>query len=37
MSLFNFATDELALRALERIDVQALAVDAMATLKTAAV
>ena len=32
-----FATDELALRALERIDVQALAVDAMATLKTAAV
>lgn len=29
-----FATDELAMRALERIDVQALAVDAIATLQT---
>ncbi len=32
-----FATDELAMRALERIDVEAMAVDAMATLETAAV
>lgn len=31
-----FATDELAMRALERIDVEAMAVDAMATLETAA-
>jgi HK97 family phage major capsid protein len=31
-----FATDELAMRALERIDIQNMAVDAMATLKTAA-
>ena len=31
-----FATDELAMRALERIDVEAMAVDAMATLMTAA-
>ena len=31
-----FATDELAMRALERIHVQNLAVDAMATLQTAA-
>jgi HK97 family phage major capsid protein len=31
-----FATDELALRALERIDVEAMAIDAMATLMTAA-
>ena len=31
-----FATDELAMRALERIDVEALAVDAMSTLQTAA-
>ncbi len=31
-----FATDELAMRALERIDVEALAVDAMATLQLAA-
>jgi HK97 family phage major capsid protein len=31
-----FATDELAMRALERIDVEAMAVDAMATLFTAA-
>jgi HK97 family phage major capsid protein len=31
-----FATDELAMRALERIDVEAMAVDAVATLKTAA-
>lgn len=30
-----FATDELAMRALERIDVEAMAVDAMATLATA--
>lgn len=30
-----FATDELAMRALERIDVEAMAVDAMATLQTA--
>ncbi len=31
-----FATDEIAMRALERIDVEAMAVDAMAALKTAA-
>ncbi|MEI6194285.1 MAG: phage major capsid protein [Verrucomicrobiota bacterium] len=31
-----FATDELAMRAMERIDVQARAIDAMATLQTAA-
>jgi HK97 family phage major capsid protein len=31
-----FATDELAMRALERIDVEAMAIDAMATLQTAA-
>ena len=31
-----FATDELAMRALERIDVEAMAIDAMATLVTAA-
>lgn len=31
-----FGTDEIGLRALERIDVEAMAVDAMATLKTAA-
>jgi HK97 family phage major capsid protein len=31
-----FATDEIAMRALERIDVEAMAVDAMATLVTAA-
>jgi HK97 family phage major capsid protein len=31
-----FATDELAMRALERIDVQAMAVDAMATLQLGA-
>jgi HK97 family phage major capsid protein len=31
-----FATDELAMRALERIDVEVLGVDAMATLQTAA-
>jgi HK97 family phage major capsid protein len=31
-----FATDELAMRALERFDVEAMAVDAMATLQTAA-
>lgn len=31
-----FATDELAMRALERIDVQAMAVDAVAALQTAA-
>lgn len=31
-----FQTDELAMRALERIDVEAMAVDAMATLQTAA-
>ncbi|MDB6108335.1 MAG: Phage capsid family protein [Pedosphaera sp.] len=31
-----FATDELAMRALERIDVEALAIDAMAALQTAA-
>lgn len=30
-----FATDELAMRALERIDVEAMAVDAVATLETA--
>jgi hypothetical protein len=30
-----FATDELAMRALERIDVEAMAIDAMATLQTA--
>jgi HK97 family phage major capsid protein len=31
-----FATDEIGMRALERIDVEAMATDAMATLKTAA-
>jgi HK97 family phage major capsid protein len=31
-----FATDEIAMRALERIDVEAMAIDAMATLQTAA-
>ena len=31
-----FATDELAMRALERIDVEAMAVDAMSALQTAA-
>jgi HK97 family phage major capsid protein len=31
-----FATDELAMRALERIDVEALAIDAMSALQTAA-
>lgn len=31
-----FATDEIAMRALERIDVEALAIDAMSTLRTAA-
>jgi HK97 family phage major capsid protein len=31
-----FATDELAMRALERIDVEAMAVDAVAALQTAA-
>jgi HK97 family phage major capsid protein len=31
-----FATDELAMRALERIDVEALAVDAMAAIRTGA-
>lgn len=31
-----FATDELAMRALERIDTEAMAVDAMAALQTAA-
>lgn len=31
-----FATDELAMRALERIDVEAMAIDAMAALQTAA-
>jgi len=30
-----FATDELAMRALERIDVEAMAPDAMTTLQTA--
>jgi len=30
-----FATDELAMRALERIDVEAMAIDAMAALETA--
>lgn len=30
-----FATDELAMRALERIDVEAMALDAMTTLQTA--
>jgi HK97 family phage major capsid protein len=30
-----FATDELAMRALERIDVEIMAIDAMAALKTA--
>jgi len=30
-----FATDEIAMRALERIDVEAMAIDAMATLQTA--
>ena len=32
-----FATDEIAMRALERIDVEAMAIDAMAGLQTAAV
>ena len=32
-----FATDEIAMRALERIDVEAMAVDAMATIQLAAV
>jgi HK97 family phage major capsid protein len=31
-----FSTDELAMRALERIDVEAMGIDAMATLETAA-
>jgi HK97 family phage major capsid protein len=31
-----FATDELAMRALERIDVEAMAIDAMSVLQTAA-
>jgi HK97 family phage major capsid protein len=31
-----FATDELAMRALERIDVEAMAIDAMSALETAA-
>jgi HK97 family phage major capsid protein len=31
-----FATDELAMRALERIDVEIMAIDAMASLQTAA-
>jgi HK97 family phage major capsid protein len=31
-----FATDELAMRALERIDVEAMGIDAMAALQTAA-
>lgn len=31
-----FATDELAMRALERIDVEAMAIDAMTALQTAA-
>lgn len=31
-----FATDELAMRALERIDVECMGIDAMATLQTAA-
>jgi HK97 family phage major capsid protein len=31
-----FATDELAMRVLERIDVEAMGIDAMATLETAA-
>jgi HK97 family phage major capsid protein len=31
-----FATDEIAMRALERIDVEAMAIDAMAALQTAA-
>jgi HK97 family phage major capsid protein len=31
-----FATDELAMRALERIDIQIMAIDAMAALETAA-
>jgi len=31
-----FATDEIAMRALERIDVEALAIDAMATIRTGA-
>jgi len=31
-----FSTDELAMRALERIDVEAMAIDAMAALQTAA-
>jgi HK97 family phage major capsid protein len=31
-----FATDEIAMRALERIDVEAMAIDAMSALRTAA-
>ena len=31
-----FATDEIGMRALERFDVEAMAVDAMASLETAA-
>ncbi len=31
-----FATDEIAMRALERIDVEAMAIDAMSSLQTAA-
>jgi HK97 family phage major capsid protein len=31
-----FATDEIAMRALERIDTEAMAIDAMSTLQTAA-
>jgi HK97 family phage major capsid protein len=31
-----FATDEIAMRALERIDVEAMAIDAMSALQTAA-
>jgi HK97 family phage major capsid protein len=31
-----FATDELAMRALERIDTEAMAIDAMSALQTAA-
>jgi hypothetical protein len=30
-----FATDELCMRALERIDVEIMAIDAMSALKTA--
>jgi HK97 family phage major capsid protein len=31
-----FATDEIAMRALERIDVEAMAIDAMAAIRTGA-